>query len=124
TFVRSRGRTRPVRVVNGSISIPLPYIHKVTGNSGGGGHSRADQMGTSAPSLASLKVTVAGRGAALALGKLIAIDGNAHATSCFAPVKASLAENVCQSLFFSHTAHAHRARDNQRSYVRRHVLTL
>ena len=50
----------PVRVVNGSISIPLPYIHKVTGNCGCRRHSRANQVGTSASSLASLKVTVAG----------------------------------------------------------------
>src|SRR5438552_9699370 len=93
----------------------LSNINKVAGNSGSGGHSRADQVGTSAASLASFKVTVAGRGAALALGELVAVHGNAHAASCLAPLKASVTENVGQSLFFGHATHAHRAGDDQRS---------
>src|SRR5712691_6932028 len=59
----------------------IPNIHKVSGDSGSSGHCGTDQVGAPTTSLAALEVAVAGRGTALALGKLIAVHGNTHAAS-------------------------------------------
>src|SRR5438046_3199919 len=80
-------------------------IDEMTGNSSSGGHSGADEVSASAASLAALKIAVAGRGTALPFAKPIAIHGNTHAAASFTPFETSLAENVCQALFFSHAAH-------------------
>src|SRR2546423_15545740 len=83
-------------------------IYEMTDNSSGSGHSRADEMSASAASLAALEIAVAGRGTAFAFAKPIAIHGNTHAAARFTPFETSLAEDICQALFFSHAAHTHR----------------
>src|SRR5712691_8518273 len=102
--------------------LQISYIHEVTGDSSGGGHCRADQVSAPAVPLASLKVAIAGRGTTLTLFQVIAIHSDAHTASRFAPLEASLAENVGQPLLFSHTPHSHRAGHNQRPHRWCHVL--
>src|SRR6516225_3521586 len=83
----------------------LPNIDKMTGNSSGSSHGGTDQVRASTSSLPSLKVAVAGRGAALPLGELIPVHRNAHAASCLAPLEARLAEDIGQALFFGQAPH-------------------
>src|SRR5260370_29692031 len=92
------------------------------GDGGGSGHGGADEVGASAVALAALEVAVAGGGAAFALGKLIAIHSDAHATSGFAPFETGSAENVGQSLFFGHAAHLHRTGYHDGANVGRDML--
>src|SRR5205807_3125592 len=93
-------------------SLQVADIYKMTGDGGGRGHRGTDEMSTSAASLAALKIAIAGRGTAFAFAKPITIHGNTHAAACFTPFETSLAEDICQTLFFSHAAYTHRTRDH------------
>src|SRR5713101_10023398 len=88
------------------------------GDGSGGSHGGTDQVGASTLALATFKVAVAGRGAAFALGQLIAVHGDTHAASRLAPLKACLAEDSGDALLFSHAPYLHRTWHNHRPYGR------
>src|SRR5579859_5398517 len=88
------------------------------GDGSGSSHGGTDQVGASTLALATFKVAVTGRGAALAFSQLIAVHGNTHAASRLAPLKTRLAEDSGEPLFFSHAPYLHRTRHNHRPYVR------
>src|SRR5579859_2151723 len=86
------------------------------GNGGGGSHGGTDQVGASTLALATFKVAVTGRGAALAFGQLIAVHGDTHAASRFAPLETCLAEDGGKPLLFSHAPYLHRTRHDHGPY--------
>src|SRR5581483_6220960 len=94
------------------------------GNSCRRRHRRTDKVGAPAASLAALEVAIAGGGATLALGKLVAVHGDAHAAPRFAPLETGLAEDVSQPLFFGHATHLHRTRYHDSPNVGRDMLAL
>src|SRR5436305_2502043 len=106
------------------VLLNIANIYEVAGNSGRRSHCRADQMCASTTSLAALEITIARRGAALALFQGIAIHSDTHATAGLAPFKASLTENVGNALFFRHTPHSHRTWHDHSSHFRRNMLAL
>src|SRR5579875_3754646 len=81
-------------------------------------------MSASAAPLATLKITVTGGSAALAFGKLIAIHGDAHATTGLTPLETGLTEDVSQALFFGHASHLHRTGHDNRAHIRRDMPAL
>src|ERR1700674_5096072 len=113
------GSCRPINTLS-----PLTDVYEVTGDGGGGGHGGADEMGAPAASLAALEVAVTGGGATLALGKLVAIHGDAHTASRFAPLEAGVAEDVGQSFLFGYATHLGGAGYYQCSHSWRDVFTL
>src|SRR5450830_401104 len=69
-------------------------------NSCGCGHRRADQMGATTRTLASLKIAIAGGGATLTWLQAISIHGQAHGAAWFAPFETSRLENLMQAFAF------------------------
>ena len=98
-------------------SLQVADIYKMTGDSSSGGHRGTNKMSTSAASLAALKIAIAGRSTAFAFAKSITIHGNTHTAACFTPFETSLAEDICQTLFFSHAAYTRRTRDHDGVYI-------
>ena len=69
----------------------------MSGDGGGGGHGRADEMGAAARPLTALEVAVAGAGRALAGLELVGVHGQAHAASRLPPFGAGLLEDAVQA---------------------------
>src|SRR5579859_1714708 len=93
----------------------------MTRNRGCRCHCRANQMRAATLALPSLKVAVAGGGAALAGGKLVAIHRQTHTASRMAPLETSLAEDVAQTLFFCLALDSGRTRNNDRHDARSYL---
>src|SRR5215475_8949602 len=68
-----------------SVETPVANIGEVAGDGGGGRHFRADQMRASSAALASFKVAIAGRSAALARSQDVGIHSQAHRAARLAP---------------------------------------
>src|SRR5713226_49594 len=102
----------------------FPNIYKVAGDGGGGSHGGTDQVGASTLALATFKVAVAGRGAALAFSQLIAVHGDTHAASRFAPLETCLAANSGDAFFLGHAPYLHRARHDHRPHGGRDMFAL
>src|SRR3990170_3852389 len=96
TLTRGRGATTPVSFLNGSMSLPLPDVHEVAGDGGGGGHLRAHQVRAPALPLPALEVAV-GAGSA-ALPRLPDVRGHpqAHRAAGLPPLEPRLAEDSVQ----------------------------
>src|SRR6266487_264879 len=107
-----------------SSRLQVADIDEMSGDGGGGGHGRTDEVRATTATLASLEVAVAGGGAAFPFGEAIAVHGNAHTATRLTPLEAGLAEGIGQALLFGDTAHTHRAGNDQRAHIGRDVLAL
>src|SRR5262245_8283764 len=65
---------------------------------GGGGHPRADQVGTPTLALATLEVAVRGRGAALPFHQDVGVHAEAHRAARLAPLEPGRAEDLVEAL--------------------------
>src|SRR5215469_1078067 len=106
-FVLSPPRSCPDRrtVNSRSMETPVANIGEVAGYGGGGGHFGADQVGASPSPLASFKITIAGRSAALAGAQDVGIHSQAHRAARLAPLEAGFLENPVQALAFGSLLH-------------------
>src|SRR6185437_3598354 len=80
--------------------LPIANIGKVADDCGCGCHRWADKMSSSAATLATFKVTIAGRGAALTWVEDVRIHAKAHGAARLAPLEASLAKDSIEAFFF------------------------
>src|ERR1700674_1624027 len=94
TFKRSSGATRPACLVKDSISgvlrkvqVERAHVDEMSGDSGGSGHNRADQMRAAAFALAALEIAIGGTGAALAGKQNVVIHPETHAAAGLAPLE-------------------------------------
>src|SRR5262245_11811598 len=78
------------------MSLPLPHIHEMSRDGGGGRHRRRDEMGAALVALPALEVAVRGRGASLAGRELVGIHGEAHGAAGLAPLEAGLDEDLVE----------------------------
>src|SRR3569833_1708408 len=95
TLLRSRGATSPVCVRKGSmldlfLIVPLADIGEVAGYGGGSSHHGTDQVRSTATSLASFEIAIAGGGATLAWLQNVGVHTQAHGTARFPPLKAGI----------------------------------
>src|SRR5919112_2284783 len=79
-----------------------------------GGHRRADEVRPATLALASLEVSVAGRGAPLARLQDVRVHAEAHRTPGVAPVEARVREDLGQPLFLCLLFDAHRTGHDHR----------
>ena len=93
-------------------------------SSGCGGHLWAYKVCASAPSLAALKVAVAGRSATLARRKNIWVHAQAHGAAWLAPFETSRAENEIEALGFSLFLHGLRAWNHHRANLCRNLVSV
>src|SRR5512134_752402 len=129
TFGRSSGATSPLRTVNfsmayfpgalggstcGIVSAPGPDVDEMAGHRSRGRHLRADQVGASAGSLASLEVAVGGRGAALARREFVVVHAEAHRAAGLAPLEPGVPEDAVEALALGLLLHPPGARDDHR----------
>src|SRR5438874_6867744 len=100
---------------------PVSNVYEMTGNRGGGGHSRAYQVSTPAFALAAFKIAVGGAGATLAFFQAVPVHGNTHATARFAPLETRFQKYFVQpfglGLLFDQTAPRHHHRPDGRGYL-------
>src|SRR5690349_5268975 len=87
-------------------------------------HCGANEMSTSAASLASLKIPIACRCAPLFFFEHVTVHGNTHATTRFTPLKTGFTEDIGESLLFGHTTYPHGPGYNHRTDIRGHMLAL
>src|SRR5579883_1872241 len=97
--------------------LQLPNIDEMSIDGSGGGHCGADEMCAPATPLAALKIAVAGRSAAFALGEAVAVHSDAHTAPGLAPLESGLAEDIGQTLFLSHAPHLHRTGDDDGAHI-------
>src|SRR6185369_12284927 len=79
---------------------PLSYVHKMSGDGGGGGHCGTDQMRATAASLSSFKIPIAGRSAAFARFQDVGIHAETHRATGLAPLKAGVKKDSIQPFVF------------------------
>src|SRR5579884_2829375 len=104
--------------------LQLPNIDEMSVDGCRCGHCRADEVRAPAASLAALKIAVAGRGAAFALGEAVAVHGDTHAAPGLAPLKPGFTEDIDQPLFLSHASYLHRTGDNDGAHAWRDMFAL
>src|SRR3954449_11830065 len=125
TSSRLRTETGPVIVSMAFIgSAPVADVDEVALDGGRRGHLRADEVGAPAAALASLEVAVRGRGAALAGLEDVGVHAQAHRAARAAPVEARGAEDLVEALLLGLLLHLHRAGDDHRVDVARHLAPL
>src|SRR5512135_2978762 len=103
TLARSSGATLPVWMRKGCISVavlPVPDVHEMSGNGGGGGHGGTDEVGAPARALAAFEIAVAGGGASLQGLQDVGVHAQAHGATGFAPLEAGLAKYQVELFFF------------------------
>src|SRR5216684_2916808 len=101
------------RLLDGG-DVEFAHVHKMTGNGGGGGHDRADEVRAAVFALAALEIAIAGAGAALMRRQDVGVHADAHAAAGVAPLEAGSAENLVEPFFFSLRFDSARAGNNQR----------
>src|SRR5207249_11838531 len=98
-------------------------VDEVSGNRGGCGHDRANEMRAAVLALATLEIAIAGAGAPLVGRQNVRVHADAHAAARVAPFETCRGENLVEALFFRLRLDAARTGDNQRLLdVFRHVL--
>src|SRR5438552_14355768 len=95
----------------------------MTGDGGGRGHWRADQVRPAPASLPSLEVPVAGRRAALTRSENVRIHAEAHRATRVAPFKAGVAKQCVKTLGLGLPLHARRSRYDHGTHLRMHPVT-
>src|SRR3990172_12795795 len=100
TLDRSRGRTTPVTLVNGSISarLPLSDVYEVPRDGGGGDHLGAGQVRAPSPALPPLEVAVGRGGATLARLGDVRVHPQAHRAAGLPPLETGVREDAVQPL--------------------------
>ena len=101
-----------------------PVVGKVASDSGGGRHLRADEMCSPVLSLASFKVSVRGRGAALEGGQLVGVHADAHGAPRLTPLETGLDKDGMESLLFRLGPHESRAGHNHGGDAPGHLSAL
>src|SRR5712675_57889 len=115
TLALSRGATRPLNTVNGSIkSSPLPDIDKVPGDRRSGSHLRAHEVGPAGGALPAVESAVRGRSAALARLEPVRVHAQAHGAAGFAPLEAGVLENPVKAFVLRLRFHQTRSRHDHR----------
>src|SRR5229473_8288806 len=122
TLTRSSGITLPLCVENGCIvallldwgDVEVADVDEVTGDGGGCGHQRADQVRAAVFALAALEIAVGGAGAALVRRQHVGVHADAHAAAGIAPLETGGGEYLVQALFLGLRLDAARAGDDQR----------
>ena len=88
------------KVVKAVILEHLPYVGDLAGDGRCGRGERTGEEGAATFALPALKVAVAGADGILARLELVAIHGDAHGTTCFAPFCPGLTEDLSKPLGF------------------------
>lgn len=79
---------------------PLANIDEMTGDCGGGGHGRRNEMRTALETLTALEITVRRGRTALARLQPVVIHGKTHRAARLAPVKTGSPENLVEAFRF------------------------
>ena len=124
TSERSSGTARPVTTVTGFHRVQVLGGGEVAGHRGGGGDGGGDEVGATAPALATLEVPVRGRGAALAHGELVGVHGQAHRAARLAPLEAGGEEDLVEPLGLGLGLHAVRAGHDEGPHARADVAAV
>src|SRR2546425_7468688 len=95
-------------------STPVTNIDEVSGDGGGGGHGRTDQMRAAALSLTPLEVAVGGAGAALPRLEDVWIHPQTHAATRLSPFEAGRGEDLVQAFLLGGHLHLVRAGHHHR----------
>src|SRR3990172_1553840 len=96
TLTRGSGATIPVSFLNGSMSLPLPYVHEVAGDGRRRRHLRAHEVGAPALPLPPLEVAVGAGGAALARLQDVRVHPQAHRAAGLPPLEPGVDEDSVQ----------------------------
>src|SRR5690348_3353343 len=80
--------------------VEFAHVDEMSGDGGGGGHDRADEMRAAVFALAALKVAVAGAGAAFVRRQNVGVHADAHAAAGIAPLESGGTENLVEPFFF------------------------
>src|SRR5216684_1530408 len=87
------------RLLDGG-DVEFAHVHKMTGDGGGGGHDRADEVRAAVFALAALEIAITGAGAALVGRQDVGVHADAHAAARVAPLETGRGENFIEAFFF------------------------
>src|ERR1700691_563271 len=105
------------------LELPFADIGEVAGDSRGGGHHGAHQVGAATAPLAPFEVAVTGGGAAFAGSENIGVHAQAHRAARLAPLKTSGAKDLIETLLFGLSLHLLRAGNDHGANLGVNVIT-